>query len=57
MPENIEAMLLSDVTLSFLDQRALELHNFAAERTNQMVMMFVLDLVTRHAVIEIALLG
>ena len=57
MSKDLETVSLSNLTLRALNERTFELNDFATERANQVVMMFVFELVTRHTIIKVALLG
>ena len=57
MSQNNEAVLLRDFTLSLLDQVALEFDNLAAKSTDEMIVMVMLNFVSRDAVVEITFFG
>src|SRR5262245_8320257 len=54
VPQQPEAIALHDVLLRLLDHRALELHDLAAARAHQMIVVLVLDLEARDTVVEVA---
>ena len=54
--QNLETMLASHVRLGDLDLGTLELDDPAAAQADEVVMVFMLHLVPRHAVVEVALL-
>ena len=52
MTQDLELVTCSDLVLGFLDHLALEFLDPATFDTDEMVVVFVLDLVARDAVVE-----
>ena len=57
MTQNLEAMALRDLVLRVLDHLAFELDDLPTLDADEMIVMFLLDLIARDSVIEMTFGG